>query len=606
MQYGTLRGESVQKCLMQLRSQYGSDVFVIDTREISESGFLGTGLFKKKIYEVDYMIKEQNAPYHNRKSPERKSSTRKKTAEQAALSFLAGGSASTGDDSWPSREKKSRSSEYPTSVRKPALPATEAAEQWPSTEKRAPASQGQKEDSQAESGKSREEVDVPELDQLIASLKALKDETGKDLERSRGEEKKEEESDARMERLLKKMDAMARAEGMQNSWSAPGSSRNAPGLTQGNARAPASQQVIKVAEPPSAEEIDALWSDKYDPTRPAAEMPAEAELSDEELMAAAEKEVERLAQPEPSMASSAGRKLEINTGRGWSGASLAGSSNQSYNDPESERGTMTAVAQDPTARKFMQIRQRLLDSSLSSDLADRIIRSVDDSLSRNDRQQPGRIEEVTLSKLSNMIRMVPDIAPPRGECRAVMLVGPTGSGKTSSIAKLATRYLLHEKREVSIYNLDLYRLGATEMLKVHAEIIGAPFYAPLSVEEFRKQMDEDPAEIMLIDTAGISGRDGRLQDIQAFRDACPVKLDVHLTVAAGTESRMVDRVFETFDSFGFDKILLTKLDETDFFGAFIEHADKFNRPFSFLMDGPGVPGNIMDARPDDLARMLLD
>ena len=85
-----------------------------------------------------------------------------------------------------------------------------------------------------------------------------------------------------------------------------------------------------------------------------------------------------------------------------------------------------------------------------------------------------------------------------------------------------------------------------------------------------------------------------------------MKLDVHLTVAAGTDSRMVDRIFETFDSFGFDKILLTKLDETDFFGAVIEHADKFNRPFSFLMDDPEVRGNIMDARPDDLARMLLD
>ena len=190
MQYGTLRGESVQKCLMQLRSQYGSDVFVIDTREISESGFLGTGLFKKKIYEVDYMIKEQNAPYHNRKSPERKATTRRKTAEQAALSFLAGGSGSTGDDSWPSREKKSRSSEYPTPARKPTVPAAEEADQWPSTEKRPPVPQGKQDDSQAEAGKGREEADIPELDQLIASLKALKDETGKDLERSRGEERR--------------------------------------------------------------------------------------------------------------------------------------------------------------------------------------------------------------------------------------------------------------------------------------------------------------------------------------------------------------------------------------------------------------------------------
>lgn len=591
MQYGTLRGESVQKCLMQLRSQYGSDVFVIDTREIAESGFLGTGLFKKKIFEVDYMIKEHNAPYHQKKSPERKASGKRKTAEQAALSFLAGGSGSTGDDSWPSNEKKSRSSEYPVARKRPALSQPGEAE--------TPAGNAAAARSDEFKVSPREEADLPELDQLIASLKALKEETGKDLDRKSSNAKSEDESDARMERLLKKMDSMARAEAL----SSTSSIRSEP--TSGQMNGGSKQQLIKVAEPPSAEEIDALWSDKYDQGSSAVDMPAEAEMSDEELMAA----VDRISAGQQNSENGAPvRKLEINTGRGWPVAALGVSEEQAPNPPSSaaENVNNLSAAQDPTARKFMQIRQRLMNSSLSSELADRIIRSVDDSLSRNDRQLPGRIEEVTLSKLSNMIRMVPDIAPPRGECRAVMLVGPTGSGKTSSIAKLATRYLLHEKRDVSIYNLDLYRLGATEMLKVHAEIIGAPFHAPLSVDEFKKQMDEDPAEIMLIDTAGISGPDGRLNDIQAFRDACPVKLDVHLTVAAGTDSRMIDRVFETFDNFGFDKILLTKLDETDFFGAFIEHADKFNRPFSFLMDGPGVPGNIMDARPDDLARMLLD
>ena len=603
MQYGTLRGESVQKCLMQLRSQYGSDVFVIDTREVTESGFLGTGLFKKKIYEVDYMIKEQNAPYHQKKTPERKSNTRKKTAEQAALSFLSGGSASTGEDSWPS-ERRSRSSEYPVAARKPLA----RREELPAPDIQNPG--------HSEGTSEKPDADIPELDQLIASLKALKEETGRDLDRSKKEQKTEKESDDRMNRLLKKMDEMARAE-----QSAALSSREkAPKAAQSVPSAPV-PGAFKVAEPPSAEEIDALWSEQYDPGTSAEAMPVEAEMSDEALLAAADRIGSNAGAGEANGSRHfpvvpegvwPARKLEINTGRGRHSDSLAddGSFDTGaefrVSSQESERAGLLTASQDPTARKFMQIRQRLLDSSLSSDLADRIIRSVDDSLSRNDRQHPGRIEEATLNKLSNMIRMVPDIAPPRGECRAVMLVGPTGSGKTSSIAKLATRYLLHEKREVSIYNLDLYRLGATEMLKVHAEIIGAPFYAPLSVEEFKKQMDEDPAEIMLIDTAGISGREGRLKDIQAFRDACPVKLDVHLTVAAGTDSRMVDRIFDTFDSFGFDKILLTKLDETDFFGAFIEHADKINRPFSFLMDGPGVPGNIMDARPDDLARMLLD
>ncbi|MCB1170201.1 MAG: hypothetical protein KDK25_07700 [Leptospiraceae bacterium] len=586
---------------MQLRSQYGSDVFVIDTREVSESGFLGTGLFKKKIYEVDYMIKEQNAPYHNRKAAEpRKGRGQKKSAEQAALSFLAGGSASTGEDSWPS-QKRSRSAEYPSRPRparaesSPSMPAPTVAEMPP--------------EEKAASNHSSEEVSVPELDQLIASLKALKEETGRDLHRE-DEKKEARQSDERMERLLKKMDEMARADAKTATLEQPVPGPAGRSLPSG--RISESAPGIRVAEPPSAEEIDALWSEEYIPEKTSSadsvqDMPLEAEMSDEALLAAAEASASsgrtsRPAAPVSSVESPPVRKLEIHTGHSW-----AASRQDVAADGEGSESSAFGVAlQDPTARKFLQIRERLLKSNLSSELADRIIRSVDDSLSRNDLSQPGRIEAVTLEKLTGMIRMVPDIAPPRGQCRAVMLVGPTGSGKSSSIAKLAARYQLKEKREVSIYNLDLYRLGATEMLKTYAQIINAPFHTPFTPEEFRKLLDEDPAEIMLVDTPGIGGGSDRLEQLKQFKDACPVKLDVHLTVAAGTDSRLVDRVFETFDAFGFDKILLTKLDETDFFGAVIEHADKFNRPFSFLMDDPEVRGNIMDARPADLARMLLD
>ncbi|MCB1302751.1 MAG: hypothetical protein KDK37_00645 [Leptospiraceae bacterium] len=603
MQYGTLRGESVQKCLMQLRNQYGSDVFVIDTREVTEKGLLGTGLFRKKIYEVDFMIKENNAPYHKRKKPPEEK-TQHRTAEQAALSFLAGGSGSTG------KEEKRGKESFQKPVLARALPSEESPEtveqksdrlaDWPrkSASSAAPAS--------GKSKSQESEKDLPEIDQLIASLKALKEETEKEIpepheraeSRAQSRKKNTEPVSAggegvistdRLDALLKKMSDAAIADSKEKSRTAK---KPATGFA--------------VAEPPSAEEIDALWRDEYIPLSAAQsahtveEMPDEAVMSDDELLSLAEKSAlpveasgsQKASDKERNSSDLEKPELEIRTG-GWPSSNLL------------EPGR-TIASTDPVARKFLQIRQRLLDSNLSGDLADRIMRSVDDSLSRNDRQEPGRIEEVTLSKLSSMIRMVPDIAPPRGECRAVMLVGPTGSGKTSSIAKLAARYQLRENRELSIYNLDLHRLGATEMLKTYAQIIHAPFYTPFTPDEFRKQLDEDPSEIMLIDTPGIGGQNDRLSKLKEFRDACPVKLDVHLTVAAGTDSRMVDRIFETFDSFGFDKILLTKLDETDFFGAVIEHADKFNRPFSFLMDDPEVRGNIMDARPDDLARMLLD
>ncbi len=192
-----------------------------------------------------------------------------------------------------------------------------------------------------------------------------------------------------------------------------------------------------------------------------------------------------------------------------------------------------------------------------------------------------------------------------GSPQIVALVGPTGVGKTTTIAKLAANHRLRENHRVGLITVDTYRIAAVEQLKTYAEIIDLPMEVVSSPTEMRAALEKlGNLDLILIDTAGRSPLDEiRLRELKAIiHEAKPHEIHLVLSVVAGASS--LSRSLATFREVGITSLLLTKLDEAPTLGA-LWSVIKTGLPLSYVTDGQDVPDDIALADALSLSREIL-
>lgn len=186
------------------------------------------------------------------------------------------------------------------------------------------------------------------------------------------------------------------------------------------------------------------------------------------------------------------------------------------------------------------------------------------------------------------------------------MVGPTGVGKTTTIAKLAANYRLKEKRRVGLITVDTYRVAAVEQLRTYANIIDLPMqvvYTPKEMNEAVRRMAG--MDLVLIDTAGRSPKDEiRLQELKAFLKEASAH-EVHLVLSSGAASRTLEQTAERFAAVGTTALILTKLDEANGLGNLVPVLRSSRLPLSYLTNGQNVPDDIEVAVPPQLAKLIL-
>lgn len=187
----------------------------------------------------------------------------------------------------------------------------------------------------------------------------------------------------------------------------------------------------------------------------------------------------------------------------------------------------------------------------------------------------------------------------------VMFIGPTGVGKTTTIAKLAAIYSLWERKKVLMLTADTYRIAAVEQLRTYARILGVPFEVVFSPQEIPEALAKhgDP-DLVLLDTAGRSQRDARrMEELQAlYRVFRPDA--VHLVVSANMKYRDILDVVDRMGVVPVSCLLFTKLDETLTYGNILNAVLDFKKPLSFITTGQDVPNDIEVAEPDRIARLV--
>lgn len=206
----------------------------------------------------------------------------------------------------------------------------------------------------------------------------------------------------------------------------------------------------------------------------------------------------------------------------------------------------------------------------------------------------GAIRDLLRQRLRERITVSTNAIKKEAPC-VIACVGPAGSGKTTTLAKLAARAKLDLGRSVSIVTLDTYRVGAVEQMRRYAEILEAKFEIATDAAAFARFLDECPDDIVFIDTPSRAPSDAAslatmVEHLRAVRGRR--LLEVLLTVPAGTRGSDAERIAADYASCAPTGVVITKLDETDRAGGALHAALRKGLPLAYLCDGPRVPEDL--------------
>jgi len=249
----------------------------------------------------------------------------------------------------------------------------------------------------------------------------------------------------------------------------------------------------------------------------------------------------------------------------------------------------------------------LIQSQVAEELAGEIVKTLQKNLRPEHLSQPQFVREKLAEQLEKLLPTSGPIVRTKAVGpHVVALIGPTGVGKTTTLAKLAANLKLREKHKVGLITLDTYRIAAVDQLKKYADIIGSPLRVVGNIEDLKEAVAQmSDCDFILIDTAGRSPNDAlKLNELKGLLES--IKPDeVHLVISSTASQACVELAVTKFSDVRVDKIIFTKIDEAAHVGTVLNVVRKVNKQLSYITTGQDVPDDIEVGRGRRLAQLIL-
>ena len=246
---------------------------------------------------------------------------------------------------------------------------------------------------------------------------------------------------------------------------------------------------------------------------------------------------------------------------------------------------------------------QLIEGQVREELAHIIAREADAIMQK---QPDTSALEVMEQVLTERLGTPSPIMPKKFKRKLVLMLGPTGVGKTTSIVKLAADFAINQKKKVGIINTDTYRIAAQEQLRTYADILSIPLSIVYEMDEIVSEIEAmNDREVIFIDTAGKKPGDSQhTQEVGRIIELCDPE-DILLCVPASVNFAALKEIVDSYDYLPSYKLLVTKLDETKYRGMILNLRWYAKRDLSYFTTGQNVPDDIEKIDIELLAREIL-
>lgn len=249
----------------------------------------------------------------------------------------------------------------------------------------------------------------------------------------------------------------------------------------------------------------------------------------------------------------------------------------------------------------------LIEQEIANELAEELVHKIKNELSPQEKRDKTLIQQHLRKHIATAVKTCEPIKLKQGKCTKVALIGPTGVGKTTTIAKLAADFSLVQKKRVSVITIDTYRIAAVEQIKTYMQILNIPLEVVTTPEDMQEAIKRQKnSDIILIDTAGRSQKNSeQIEELRTFIEAAGCD-EVHLVLSTTTNYKNTLDIINRFSLIPINKILFTKLDEAVNFGLIISVIAKMDKALSYMTRGQSVPDDIEEADSGKISQMVLE